>query len=175
LTLNEGVDKLLGYVGDMSSLLRKYTVLIGDKSRSSRARWDPLGLDITIVARTIIARTIVARTIVARAIVARAIVSHISDRSSLLRKHTILIGDKSRSNRAKWDPLGLDITIVARTIVARTIVSHVGSRSRHLGAEVVRFNHHRARVVDILRSRRRRIELARLLLLRVIRSRGGRL
>jgi hypothetical protein len=170
LTLNEGVDKLLGYVGDMSSLLRKYTVLIGDKSRSSRAKWDPLGLEITIVARTI-----VARTIVARAIVARAIVSHISDRSSLLRKHTILIGDKSRSNRAKWDPLGLDITIVARTIVARTIVSHVGSRSRHLGAEVVRFNHHRARVVDILRSRRRRIELARLLLLRVIRSRGGRL
>jgi hypothetical protein len=112
LTLNEGVDKLLGYVGDMSSLLRKYTVLIGDKSRSSRAR---------------------------------------------------------------WDPLGLDITIVARTIIARTIVSHVGDRSRHLGAEVVRFNHHRARVVDILRSRRRRIELARLLLLRVIRSRGGRL
>jgi hypothetical protein len=161
LTLNEGVDKLLGYVGDMSSLLRKYTVLIGDKSRSSRARWDPLGLDITIVARTIIARTIV---------------SHVGDRSSLLRKYTVLIGDKSRSSRAKWDPLGLDITIVARTIVARTIVSHVGSRSRHLGAEVVRFNHHRARVVDILRSRRRRrIELARLLLLRVIRSRGGRL
>jgi hypothetical protein len=52
--------------------------------------------------------------------------------------------------------LGLEITKVARTTV-----SHVGSRSRHLGLEellrvvVVRSNHHRARVVDILRSRGR--------------------